>query len=53
MDIVFEFLFRLNSDIVVPEIYAKNAGIMGKIHGATNDPNPPMTATASVISTMN
>ena len=31
---------------VDPEIYAKNAGIIGKIHGATNEPNPANTATA-------
>jgi len=33
-------------------MYARNAGIIGKIHGATNDPNPANTATARVISTM-
>jgi len=33
-------------------MYARNAGIIGKIHGATNDPSPANTATARVISTM-
>ena len=42
--------FWFNSESVVPEIYARNAGIIGKIHGATKDPNPARTATASVIS---
>ena len=38
------------SEIVVPEIYAKNAGIIGKIHGAKNDPKPAMKATKIVTS---
>ena len=29
---------------VVPEIYAKKAGIMGKMHGAINDANPAENA---------
>ena len=37
----FSFLISVN---VVPEIYAKNAGIMGKIHGAKNDPIPAKNA---------
>ena len=36
--------FILISDNVVPEIYAKNAGIIGKIHGAKNDPIPAKNA---------
>ena len=43
-------LFLCNSDMVVPEIYAKNAGIIGSIHGARKDPNPAKAATAIVIS---
>ncbi len=43
-------LLELSSVTVVPEMYARNAGIMGKIHGATNDANPASTATARVIS---
>ena len=35
------FLISFN---VVPEIYAKNAGIIGKIHGAINDPSPAENA---------
>lgn len=34
-------------------MYARNAGIMGKIHGATNDPSPANAATAKVISATN
>ncbi len=45
-------LLELSSVTVVPEMYARNAGIMGKMHGATNDPSPASTATARVISTM-
>ena len=33
-------------------MYARNAGIIGNIHGATNDPNPARIATASVTSAM-
>ena len=36
--------FVLASDSVVPEIYAKNAGTMGMIHGAKNDPMPAINA---------
>ena len=53
MEIVWDPPFWFNSLRVDPEIYAKNAGIIGKIHGATNDPNPASTATASVISPTN
>ena len=42
----------LNSLKVDPEIYAKNAGIIGKIQGATNEPNPAKIATTRVISAM-
>ena len=41
-----------NSVTVVPEIYARNAGIIGKIHGATNDPSPASNATRIVGSAM-
>lgn len=40
----------LMSASVVPDMYAKNAGIMGKMHGAQNEPNPAKAATASVTS---
>ena len=37
-------------EIVVPEIYAKNAGTIGRIHGAKNDPKPAIIATKIVTS---
>ena len=40
----------LISDNVVPEIYAKNAGTMGKIHGAKNEPIPAKNAITIEIS---
>jgi len=51
--IVLVSLLLFSSLRVDPEIYAKNAGINGKIHGATNEPNPAKIANARVISTMN
>jgi hypothetical protein len=33
-------------------MYARNAGIIGSMHGARNDPNPANAATATVISDM-
>ena len=36
--------FVFTSDNVVPEIYAKNAGIIGSIHGAKNEPIPAKNA---------
>ena len=39
--------------MVVPEIYARNAGIIGKIHGATKDPRPANAAIAIVTSDIN
>ena len=35
---------------VVPEIYARKAGIIGKIHGATKDPRPASNAIPIVSS---
>lgn len=32
--------------MVVPEMYDKNAGIIGNIHGARNEPNPARAAIA-------
>ncbi|KAG2473612.1 MAG: hypothetical protein NPMRTH4_1140004 [Nitrosopumilales archaeon] len=47
-------LFLLEISVkVVPERYAKKAGIIGNIHGATNEPSPARTAIARVISAMN
>ena len=45
-------LFFCSSVKVVPEIYARNAGIIGKIHGARKDPSPAMAAMPMVSSTM-
>ena len=42
--------FVLISDSVVPEIYARNAGTMGKIHGAKNEPIPAKNAITIEIS---
>jgi hypothetical protein len=36
--------------MVVPEMYAMNAGIIGSIHGATNDPRPANAAIAMLTS---
>tara|TARA_B100000029_G_scaffold216453_1_gene214243 strand:- start:640 stop:1059 length:420 start_codon:yes stop_codon:yes gene_type:complete len=38
------FFSVLTSDKVVPEIYAKNAGTIGNIHGAKNEPIPAKNA---------
>ena len=43
--------FVLTSDNVVPEIYAKNAGTIGSIHGAKNEPIPAKNAIAIETST--
>ena len=51
--IVFEPLFWLSSEMVVPEIYAKKAGIIGNMQGATNEPSPANAATAKVTSDTN
>lgn len=53
IDTIPDPVFWLRSVMVVPEIYAKNAGIMGKIQGATNEPRPARAAIAMVISAMN
>lgn len=50
--ILDEFFDFVKSDIVVPEMYAKNAGTIGNIHGAKNDPNPAINATKIVTSFM-
>ncbi len=48
------FIWKLDSCFVpisanvVPDMYAKKAGIIGKMHGATNDPNPANNATSIV-----
>jgi hypothetical protein len=58
-NIVFRTMFALliertvsfldpNSVTVVPEIYARKAGIIGKIHGAINELKPARNATKIV-----
>ena len=37
-----------NSVTVVPDMYARNAGIIGKIHGAINELRPASSATRIV-----
>lgn len=49
-DNVLVLLFWLISVTVVPDMYAKNAGIIGNIQGATNDPKPAKAAMARVTS---
>ncbi len=60
-NIVFRIMFILlidntepflepNSLTVVPEMYARNAGIIGKIHGAIKELSPARTATRTVSS---
>ena len=44
--------FVLISDNVVPEIYAKNAGTIGKIQGAKKEPIPAKNAITSEISSI-
>ena len=51
-EIVFVPVFWFNSVMVVPEMYAKKAGIIGKIQGATNEPNPASAAIARFTSGM-
>ena len=45
-------LFEPSSVTVVPEMYARKAGIMGSMQGATNDPRPASAATSIVGSAM-
>lgn len=55
MLILFETRFTVpfclcNSEMVVPDMYARNAGMTGKMQGAKNEPNPAMAAIAIDIS---
>ena len=50
--LIWKFSFCFISFNVVPEIYAKKAGIIGKIHGAINEPNPAENAISIVGSAM-
>ena len=40
IETVCVFVDFVKSEIVIPEIYAKNAGTIGSIHGAKNELNP-------------
>lgn len=51
-EIVFVPDFWFNSVMVVPEMYAKKAGIIGSIHGATKEPNPARAAMPKFTSDM-
>ena len=51
-EIVFVPDFWFNSVMVVPEMYAKKAGIIGNIQGATNEPSPASAAMAKFTSDM-
>ena len=42
-----------SSVTVVPEMYARKAGIIGRMHGAINEPTPASNATNIVGSAMN
>jgi len=46
-------LLEPSSVIVVPDMYARKAGIIGNMQGATNDPRPAISATDIVTSVMN
>jgi hypothetical protein len=46
-------LLELSSVTVVPDMYARKAGIIGSIHGATNDAMPANRATSMVTSVIN
>jgi len=51
MDRTVPFL-EPSSVAVVPEMYARNAGIIGKIHGAIKELSPASTATKIVSSSI-
>jgi len=51
-EIVFVHDFWFSSVMAVPEMYAKKAGIIGSIQGATNEPNPASVAMAKFTSDM-
>jgi len=53
IEIVLAPFLPFNSAIVVPEMYAKNAGTIGSMHGATNEARPASAAIARVISAIN
>jgi len=53
--VIVDPLLELSSVTVVPDMYARKAGIMGSINGATNDAmtaNRAKSMVTSVISTL-
>ena len=52
IEIVCDFVDFVKSEIVIPEIYAKNAGMIGSIHGAKNELTPATIARKILISTI-
>ena len=50
IEIVCDSVDFVKSEIVIPEIYAKNAGTIGSIHGAKNELNPAIIARKMLIS---
>ena len=52
IEIVCNSVDFVKSEIVIPEIYAKNAGMIGSIHGAKNELTPATIARKILISTI-
>ena len=52
IEIVWDSVDFVKSEIVIPEIYAKNAGIIGSIHGAKNELIPATIARKILTSTI-
>ena len=50
MQVICDLVDFVKSEIVIPEIYAKNAGTIGSIHGAKNELNPAIIARKMLIS---
>ena len=50
IEIICDLVDFVKSEIVIPEIYAKNAGIIGNMHGAKNELNPAISARKMLIS---
>ena len=51
-EIVCDSVDFVKSEIVIPEIYAKNAGMIGSIHGAKNELTPATIARKILTSAM-
>ena len=50
IEIVCDSADFVKSEIVIPEIYARNAGMIGSIHGAKNELTPAIIARKILIS---